>query len=412
MTLHIHDEHKEHLKEDLFRAFRFAHSSKEDIHADHLRNHDNDLNETDLSHVFIQHGEHKKGVHEQSYVSQSLNGGFITSKKDNAQATAAQFLLRRNIIDSLRDIVAEDIKASTKSLFDIQNMFDFDFSDSLSKMKNYATSAITLAETSIAGAQAGENLGSEINFAVEGDFKQTLDNVLRNEDGSPMNKAQKKVFEDTNLVCAIPTFEEYEEVHNNATQLIAFEQKLADPLKRTTLTIADMPQEIIEQIKEQRLSNFYDDSLNERKALHDKIAESHGFSAANGKTAYEVYEEAYSAGQVDVQTSVAIRTAITDTNAAFDAEFDAQWAREKERHMQTALDLKLQSIKDNDGIYIPESNIDRTKLDQYGQALSQFREDNLQTQNNVNAPELTAAQDTTAHKTVYAPKQDFQPQIM
>lgn len=81
MVLHISDEHKEQLKDELMNAFSYTHLDPDEVHQDDLHAYDEDLNETDLSHVFIQHGSHKKGIKEQSYSSQSVNGSFSTSKQ-------------------------------------------------------------------------------------------------------------------------------------------------------------------------------------------------------------------------------------------------------------------------------------------------------------------------------------------
>ncbi|MEC7703527.1 MAG: hypothetical protein VYC19_12320 [Pseudomonadota bacterium] len=398
MVLHISDEHKEQLKDELMNAFSYTHLDPDEVHQDDLHAYDEDLNETDLSHVFIQHGSHKKGIKEQSYSSQSVNGSFSTSKQDKTSSGSDQFLTTRNAMNSYRDMALNNMTNSVKDLFNLGESFSMDLSQSIAAISRYTASDVSKEETSVASAQASEGLNSEINHSLDNGFEETLDNALRNDDGSLMTKEQKVIFEDENSMCLMPTVDELEDTHTNAEQIIQYEQKLADPELRATITTSDLPQEIIEQIKADRLNSMFTETWDERQELFSNIAETHGITATEDKTAYEVYQEARNNGKLDLDTIKAIDDNMMAANASYEAAFDAQWEQEKERHMQAAIDHKLAEIEQNGGVYIPETNINKANLDEYGRIIDEFKQENNVNLDDIKTPLISQNGSPTAQE--------------
>jgi hypothetical protein len=363
MSGYVTEQIKENMHNQLVGAFSHVTMSHDDIEL--LAQH----SESDLSSSIIQHGALKKGVKLQSHLSSVKNGGFETSKKENNTGSLNYALARQNV-NAMQSVVQADNLAD--KFEQMTEDLAMNFAPSLQKIKHYAQSKVSAAEVEVISADASDDVTSAIDYHLKDGVDYALDVAPKNEDGTFMNAQEIAAAEAEHNVCLAPSATSVSAIYTDGMALNKYHQKLADPEARSSLTAGDVPEKILEQLRDDRMNSMYTDTLDQRMDAMDKTAEKHGFAAQDGKSASDVFEEARMSGDYNAVKMSAIfneRLAVNDTFAAqFNADFDANI----DSHAQAALDAQLADIKNNGGEYTPPAQIDNDKLADFNQGVKNY----------------------------------------
>lgn len=297
--------------------------------------------------VFVTHGNNLK-TQQQTYLTNN-DAGYI-NKKDNKKDQGASLGTAR---------VLGQVLEGTPSALSSGGLIGA----AIDLISSITRNGINTIEVNKARETAETEIQGDLDFNdMMGGIEERLDMAPRNADGTLMNEEQKAIFEDENSMCVAPTAGEIMSTHTDAQDIMDYEAKLADPEARALLTADDVPERLIQEIKEERMQEMFDSSLELREEAFDKIAEENGFKATEDKTAYEVYQEALSNNEVPTEVFSKILDSVMDVNAAYEAEFEAQWADVKDQHAQDILKNKLEEIEANGGVYTPETSLDKNKI--------------------------------------------------
>ena len=146
---HVNDIIKNTASSSLRTAFTHAGTALHDF--DFLRD---ELDESDLSHVLIQHGENA-ATRKQSNVS-AMGGSFQTSTRayDNGSVNLA--ILRQGT----------DLLRNFPELYTISNAIDFDFSGLTDSIKSYTGGKINSAEIDLASATVASTMSNDLDYSL------------------------------------------------------------------------------------------------------------------------------------------------------------------------------------------------------------------------------------------------------
>lgn len=333
--------------------------------------------ESDLSSSIIQHGALKKGVKEQSHLSSVKNGGFETSKKESNSSSLNYALARQNM-NAMQSVVQAENQAN--KFAQMTKDLAMDFAPSLQLIKHYAQSAVSVAEVEVVSADASDRVTSDVNHHLKDGVDIALDRAPKNPDGTYMNAAEIAAEEEATSTCLAPSGDSVKAIYTDGMALNEYHQKLSDPAARAALSAADVPDKILEQLRDDRMQAMYDDTYDQRMEAMDKIAEKHGFTAQEGKSASDVFQEARMSGNYDFAEMSDILSEQLAVNDAFEAQFNADFDANIDTHAQTALDAQLADIKNNGGEYTPPAPIDSNKLGAFKQGLENHSQAQAQPQ--------------------------------
>jgi hypothetical protein len=388
MSGYVTDKLREDMHSQLVGSFSRVNISHQDIEL--MAQH----HETDLSSTIIQHGAHKKGVREQSHLSSQKNGGFETSKKDNHSSSLAYAVARQNM-NAMQNMVNDDNHAAKIS--EMGKSINMDFTESLSKIMHHAQHEISGHEveviTAVAASDVNDSMKYYLNDGNDG-VAHALDMAPRNPDGSFMNAEEIKAHDAATLSCSRAGAGEIQSVYTDGAALNEYYAKLADPDIRQTLTAIDVPLKILDELRADRMQTMFDDTYDQRMEAMDKIAEKHGFTAQDGKSAQDVFEEARMSGEHDIGEMNNILDEMMDVNTQFENKFNDDFDANLESHAQGALDKQLIEINNNGGVFIPPPQVNKTELDAFQQKLDDYSTKNTPLPNA--APVTTAALESNA----------------
>lgn len=331
---------------DIVGDFGFAVLTEEE--KQHL---DRALGDDSHTKVFIEHGKNE-ATKEQSYISASENGGFETAKKENK--TTLALILRRGELNALRSIIDD----SRLSFDGVGNFLAAMLEKAAGKINYAAKEQIDPAEAQQSFHQTLDGLDGQISIYNDGTLQDHLNMAPKSPDGSYMSAQEKVVYEAEHNICMVATADEIigladdvQDIQHFESQLERFAEAYGESGAIIDYSQIEVPESLLQEIKNNRMTDMFAETMEERHALFDAIAEEHGFHARDGLSPSEVFDHAVSNGEVSHELWGQVTDQGLAVNKAFEDQFNAAWAAEENQHAQNIVQQKIDSIIESGGLY-------------------------------------------------------------